>query len=97
MCFYLMITDCNLYSQTYVFRIKELIYKWLQMEKRITCMLFYLVHINAKIDSSWFIRYQDIKNMFDLSFICQETTGFLSLSHHFGFLHLRILTGSIAV
>lgn len=53
-----MITDCNLYSQTYVFRIKELIYKWLQMEK-ITCMLFYFVHINAKIDTSWFIRYQD--------------------------------------
>lgn len=29
MCFYLMITDCNLYSQTYVLRIKELIYKCL--------------------------------------------------------------------
>lgn len=42
MCFYLMITDCNLYSQTYVLEKKEHIYKWLPTETRSACQLFIL-------------------------------------------------------
>lgn len=41
MCFYLMITDCNLYSRTYVLEKKgEHIYKWLPTETRPACQSF---------------------------------------------------------
>lgn len=40
MCFYLMITDCNLYSQTYVLEKKEHIYKWLPTETCSACQSF---------------------------------------------------------
>lgn len=51
-----MITDCNLYSQTYV--LKNNIYKWLPTEKHPACHLFALVfHVN---DMNSCIQYPDI-------------------------------------
>lgn len=41
LCFYLMITDCNLYSQTYV--LKNNIYKWLPTEKHSCMHVIYLL------------------------------------------------------
>lgn len=47
MCFYLMITDCNMYRRTYVLEDKKAknIYKWLPTETGHACQLFNLFNV----------------------------------------------------